>query len=184
MRRIYFSAIVSLILSALAAGGVFASSPLTPSINIVTVAHYSLEDVLYIEGVAWPDSDVEIMFERADYQPVTLNAKANANGEWSLNRKLELADGEWMVRARAKSGQDVSEWSGPRVIKSVVSGFRAGSITIKYAYAVLLLAFLIASSVIILAYVVIKIRANANELRRLKDIEADIERQIKTWPRK
>ncbi len=84
--------------------------------------------------------------------------EANSNGEWFFSEKLELARGEWNVRARAIKNQLTSDWSNPRIIQSIESGFVIGSLKIKYLPIVITLTslFLIAFALII--YYVCRVR--------------------------
>ena len=105
-----------------------------PMITIAPSRFYPLDEALYLEGTAIPRSKVEIFFEKlaGGTQPIRIDVDANASGEWFFAQKLELSSGEWSVRVRQVS-DPISEWSTPRIIGSVVSGFMIGSHTVKYA---------------------------------------------------
>lgn len=105
-----------------------------PTINIAPASYYPLDEILYLEGRASPNSDIDIVFEKitGGAQPVRIFAKANAGGEWFFSGRLELAGGEWSARARSIKGNENSDWSAPRIIRSIVSGFWVGSLRVKY----------------------------------------------------
>ncbi len=112
---------------------------------------------MYLEGRADPKLPMVIYFEKPGANPVVLETNANSNGEWFVAQKLELGSGEWMVRTRTLSDPP-SEWSNPRILRSVVSGLVLGSLKIKYAYVVLLLLLIIAASVGLLIYSFVRVR--------------------------
>lgn len=134
------------------AGAVLSSE--IPTINIAPGQYYPLDEILYLEGRAVPDSDVDIMFEKitGGAQPVRLFVKANAGGEWFFSERLELASGEWSARARSVKGNESSDWSSPRIIRSVVSGFFIGGLRIKYVPVVAVLIVVLAASLGMLWY--------------------------------
>ncbi|MDP1688534.1 MAG: hypothetical protein Q8L47_00150 [bacterium] len=107
-------------------------APLAPEINVAPEIYYPLDETLYIEGKADPKSKVELFFEKPGSNPVRITVDANSGGEWFLSQKLELASGEWMVRARI-SFDPPSDWSNPRIIQSRVTGFIVGGVRVKYA---------------------------------------------------
>lgn len=129
-----------------------------PSINVAPNVYYPLDEVLYIEGVAEPKIGVELFFERSGSQPTRLTIKANSNGEWFFGDHLELASGEWMVRARAVDETRVSDWSNPRIIRSHVSGFVIGALKVKYLPIVLTLLGLFVAAFTLLGYAFFRIR--------------------------
>lgn len=129
-----------------------------PTINVSPDVFYSLDETLYLEGKASPTVTVELFFEKqSGGPPVRLNVKSNSNGEWFLAQKLELTSGEWMVRGRILSDPP-SDWSNPRIIRSVVSGFFIGSIKIKYLPTIIILGSLIIIGLVLLIYSSIRIR--------------------------
>lgn len=139
-----------------------------PRINVAPQTYYPLEEVLYLEGQAPPKSKVDIIFEKTGSSPpVRTTADVNSNGEWFFSEKLELASGEWTVRARSFSGTNYSDWSNPRIIRSVVSGFVFGSLKVRYVPIAAVLLFLTLFSVSLFTYVIIRVR-NLKNLEREK----------------
>lgn len=137
----------------------FATSLLpAPRISVAPTKYYPLEETLYIEGTAIPLSEVELFFEKPDNQPVRIQVVVNSNGEWFFADRLELARGEWTVRARTLRGTSISDWSNPRIIRSVVSGFLFGSIKIRYVPIILFLLLILAGGIALFVYSVLRIR--------------------------
>ncbi|MCH7882885.1 hypothetical protein IIA95_00480, partial [Patescibacteria group bacterium] len=126
--------------------------------SVAPTKYYPLEETLYIEGIATSLSEVELFFEKPDRQPVRLQVAVNSNGEWFFADRLELARGEWTVRARVINNPGISDWSNPRIIRSVVSGFLFGSIKIRYVPIILLLIFILALGIALFVYSVLRIR--------------------------
>lgn len=112
-----------------------AADIVVPTINVAPQQYFPLDEVLYIEGKGPVSSKIELFFEKVSggSQPVRLIVDANSNGEWFLAQKVELSSGEWSVRARAAVGTNVSDWSNPRIIRSLLSGVVIGGVTFKYA---------------------------------------------------
>jgi hypothetical protein len=102
-----------------------------PTISVAPDVYYPFDEILYLEGHATPKSKVSLYFEKPGSQPVRLLVEANSNGEWYFAQKLELASGEWMLRARNELDLP-SDWSNPRIIQSIISGFAIGPLKIKY----------------------------------------------------
>ncbi|MCH8316876.1 MAG: hypothetical protein IIA88_00005, partial [Bacteroidetes bacterium] len=116
-----------------------AASLFTPTINVAPSVYYSLDEALYLEGRADAGAEVELFFENSGSQPVRVIVDVNSNGEWFFRERLELASGEWTVRARTVGNPDLSDWSNPRIIRSIVSGFIIGSVKVKYVPVILTL---------------------------------------------
>lgn len=106
-------------------------SVMAPTISVAPDVYYPFDEILYIEGHAPSKSKVALFFEKTGSQPIRILVETNSNGEWYLAQKLELGSGEWMLRARAETDPP-SDWSNPRIIVSIVSGFAIGKVKIKY----------------------------------------------------
>ena len=150
------------------------SGLLAPRINVAPNIYYPLEEVLYLEGQAPPKTKIDLIFEKTGSSPVRVVIDSNSNGEWFFSEKLELASGEWTVRARIL-GDPPSDWSNPRVIRSIVSGFALGSLKIKYFPIVLVFFLLITASFILFVYLFFRVRnlKNSERERRIFDTEID-----------
>ncbi len=131
-----------------------------PKISVAPPRYYPLDEALYLEGQAAPNSKVELYFEKLNNtnSPIRVTAEANSNGEWFFSEKLELARGEWNVRARAIKNQLTSDWSNPRIIQSVISGFMLGSLKIKYLPIVITLISLFFIAFALIAYYAFRVR--------------------------
>lgn len=129
-----------------------------PVINIAPLSYYPLEEMLYLEGRAEPARAMEILFNKSDSQPVRISVKSNSNGEWFFGERLELDGGDWTVRARIASGSQISDWSNPRIVRSIISGFTVGAIKIKYLPVAIALALLFAVGFALLIYAFIRAR--------------------------
>ncbi len=142
-----------------------------PAISVAPSVYYPLDEALYLKGNALPHGSVELLFEHiaGGVQPVRIRSDANINGEWFYFGRLELASGEWTVRARTL-GDPPSDWSNPRIIRSVVSGFIVGGVTIKYVPVAMFLFILFLSGITLLVYAFIRVRT----VRRIA-----VEREIK-----
>jgi len=143
-----------------------------PVISIAPESYYPLDEVLYIEGRSTPSVKMELFFEKTSggAQPIRVTLDANSNGEWYLSQKLELSSGEWSVRARALNDSSYSDWSNPRIIRSVVSGIVFGSIKIRYLPIAVFLLFLFTLSAVIFIYVLVRAR-NLKNLEREKALQ-------------
>lgn len=146
-----------------------------PEISIAPSEYYPLDEAIYLEGRASSRGSVELLFEHiaGGVNPIHIRIDANTNGEWFYSGRLELASGEWNVRARTL-GDPPSDWSNPRLIRSIVSGFVIGGVTIKYILvaAVLLAMFLVA--LVLLCYAFIRVRTVRREASE-REIKAKIE---------
>ncbi len=163
---------------ALAAENIAAPSVVPPpTINISPDTYYPLDENLYLEGRSLPNARVELFFEKQSggADPVRLNINANSNGEWFFAQKLEMASGEWMARARVL-GNAPSEWSNPKIIRSVVSGFFLGSIKIKYLPVIIVLVSLFIIGIILLIYSLLRVKT----IERL-ELERQIEQKTKAF---
>lgn len=140
--------------------GIAADALPAPKISVAPTSYYPLDEILYLEGNASPSSKVEIFFEKLDndMQPVRVEVKANSNGEWFFSEKLELASGEWTVRARETNDRFISDWSNPRIIRSAVSGFVLGSVKIKYLPMMIGFLSLFIVALALIAYFTFRIR--------------------------
>ncbi|MBI2591776.1 MAG: hypothetical protein HYW34_03820 [Candidatus Brennerbacteria bacterium] len=74
-----------------------------PVISVNPDIYYPLDEVLYLEGRALPNSTVQIQFLKQGAKPLKFNSKSDANGEWVLAEKINLESGDWEVRARSLS---------------------------------------------------------------------------------
>ena len=129
-----------------------------PIISVAPSVYYPLDEVLYLEGRAAPKNKIDIYFEKSGSQPIRIQTKTNSNGEWYIGQKLELVSGEWTVRARAIDKENLSDWSNPRIIRSVVSGFVFGSFKIKYLPVFAVLALVSLAAAALLVYSILRVR--------------------------
>lgn len=162
----FSKACLCLILSALAVSAfspVLAQKLPEPIISVSPDIYYPLDEVLYLEGRAVPNTRVEIRLQKQGYKPRNFTAKVDSHGEWVLAEKVPLEGGEWEVRVRTiESATSTSEWSNPRVFKVIVSGITLGGVNIKFAMlSLLLIGFIIlgAAAVMYLNWHVKRLRA-------------------------
>jgi len=142
-------------------GGVlFAAEDLViPTIAVYPNTYFPLDEVLYLEGRAQPQSSVQIYFQKYGSKPVRLNVRSDENGEWVLAQKVLLDSGDWEVRARmVKSSGEISGWSNQRVFEAVVSGITIGSVSIKFTILSSALVILIIVIAFLVWYFVFRIR--------------------------
>lgn len=125
----------------------------TPTIAVNPDLYYPLDEVLYLEGRAKPDSTIQVNFQQAGAKPINLNTKSDSNGEWVLAERVALGSGDWEVRARIiESSGATSAWSNPRLIKAVITGFVIGGVTVKFAFLVFLLVVVLFVSGVLVFY--------------------------------
>jgi len=155
---------------------VSAASLTAPIISVAPDTYYPLDERLYIEGAAPVGKTIDLLFDKPGSQPIRVSVRANSNGEWFYSDKLELASGEWMVRARTldDSGDNPSDWSNPRIVRSVVSGFVIGSLKVKYIPIILILSFLLLGATCLFTYSALRVRT----IRRL-ETEKKMEEETK-----
>jgi hypothetical protein len=93
-----------------------------PYISISPDYFYTIEEILYIEGRSDPNAvvTVDLRKDSGTEKPIRFQIKADSSGEWVVAEKTNLSIGDWQVKARQQVGADVSDWSNPRVIHSVV----------------------------------------------------------------
>jgi len=144
-----------------------------PYISISPDIFYPLEEILYLEGRAEPNSLVMINILKQGEQPVRFTVSADSFGEWVVNEKVFLSSGNWEVRARQQVGQEVSSWSNPRNIRSIVTGVNVFGINIRYvviASVVLIFLFAIFSISIYFRKKIAKLKHGLME-KHLKETE-------------
>lgn len=138
------------------------NGPVEPYISISPDVFYPLEEILYIEGRAEPNAVVTVVLQKQGDKPVRFTVKADSGGEWVVAEKTYLSGGNWEVRARQQVGTEVSGWSNPRVIRSVVTGVNIFGLNIRYvAIAVFVLIFLG-----IIAFLLIYFRRKIQKLQK------------------
>ncbi len=103
-----------------------------PSISISPDTFYTLEEILYIEGRADPNSIVLVTLEKQGEKPIKFTVKTDSSGEWVVAEKTYLSSGNWEVRAREQVGINISQWSNPRIIQSIVTGVNFFGLSIRY----------------------------------------------------
>lgn len=146
-----------------------------PTIAVSPDLYYSLDEILYLEGKAVPNSTVQVQFQRQGSKPLNLNARSDANGEWVLAEKVPLESGNWEVRTRlVKASGNASAWSNPRILKAVVTGVTVGNITVKYVPVVIFLFLAVLASIILLMYSVFRVRV-IQRLEQQKEISEKTE---------
>jgi len=140
-----------------------------PVISVAPSQFYPLDEILYMEGKAAPKAKIAVNFEKPDSKSVTVIVDANSNGEWFLGEKIELSSGEWTARARILS-DPASDWSNPRIIRSIVSGFIFGSVKIKY----LPIAIMLISLLLVLVALLVYLLRRVSKIRRSAHLKEDI----------
>ncbi len=151
-----YSAVLIFLLGAFVAAA--AAALPTPAVTVFPATFYPLENLLFIEGTAPPQSTVEIILRQHEERFITLRTKSDNRGVWSLAERLFLEEGRWEVRARATSGDEVSRWSEPVVITSVITGIGFGRFSITYPVAAGILVFILFLGGGAFAYLTIRVR--------------------------
>ena len=105
-----------------------------PYISVSPNLFYPLDEVLYIEGRGVPGATVTLTLEKEkpDDQPLKFTAHVDSFGEWVVAERTFLSSGVWRVYARQELGDEVSERSNPRVVRSVVTGINIFGYQVKY----------------------------------------------------
>lgn len=125
----------------------------SPTIAIYPDIYYPLDEVIYLEGRARPNSSVQINFQKQGIKPLNLNTKSDGRGEWVLIEKVPLEAGNWEVRVRIIESTGItSKWSNPRALEAIVTGVVIGGVTIKFAFLLFLLFTVIVVSSILILY--------------------------------
>lgn len=128
-----FRIIVFSLILFFAGGSIRAEEFPSPTIGVNPDIYYPLDEILYLEGSAKPNSTVQIQFQAQGGKPIRVITKSDQKGEWVFAQKLSLEVGIWEVRARMVEGDLASEWSNPRVMKVVMTGVVIGGIAVKFA---------------------------------------------------
>ena len=108
------------------------AKPVAPTIAITPDYFYPPEEALYIEGRSEPSAIVTVILQKQGENPIKFTIQADALGEWVVAEKTFLKSGNWEVRARSQIGAEVSEWSNPRVIRSIVTGLNFLGVNVRY----------------------------------------------------
>ena len=92
----------------------------TPVLN-TDPSLYLVSGFFHLEGIADPEARIELEFSKIGARSLRRFINAEKGGKWIFNEKLALAEGEWMVRARAReSDGGNSEWSDTAIFQSIV----------------------------------------------------------------
>lgn len=151
MIRLYAASIVALSLSLSIGSAVWAASALT--IGVSPDIYYAGDEILYLEGQAPSNQNVEVHFTKESGKPVKFIARSDANGEWVFAEKVPLEEGNWEVRIRTvESSGGVSAFSNPRIIKVIVPGIVIGGAFIKFSFLIFLLFALLVASAALIGY--------------------------------
>lgn len=162
IRSILFSWIpkfLILIPTFLILSSVFGAELSAPTIDINPDIYYPLDEVLYIEGRAEPNTAIQVQFQKSGAKPLRLVTKSDQNGEWVLAEKAPLEAGNWEIRVRAIKGDKVSRWSNPRIIRAIASGITLGGLTIKFSFLFIVLVF----GAFLILYLYFRLRREHNE---------------------
>lgn len=126
-----------------------------PMITVSPDSFNSFEEVLYIAGRANPNALVAVLIEREDKSgaPVKFTVYADSLGEWVVSGKTYLNPGYWNVRARQQINSLISDWSNPRIIRSIAAGVNVYGLQIRYVtIASIILVFLIVLTVVFIYF--------------------------------
>ncbi len=137
---------------------------LEPSIATSPDTFYPLDDFLYLAGQSQPGAFVTVILERDGGKPLQFTATAKASGEWVVNEKAYLSSGTWEVRARQTVSGETSDWSNPRLIRSVVTGVTFLGVKIRYVLVASVLAFMILLVAGVMFYFLRKLRRMRQDL--------------------
>ncbi len=129
-----------------------------PSISISPDDFYTFEDILYIEGRSMPEGIITVRTIKAGEQPVKFIVKADSSGEWVVAEKTYLTAGNWEVSARAQIKDQISDWSNPRVIRSIATGVDIFGLKVRYVVIAVILLVFFALLGLILTYFLHRIR--------------------------
>lgn len=130
-----------------------------PNITVSPDVYYPFDEVLYIEGLARPNSQVQLQFSKQGSRPVQFHLKSDSRGEWVLAEKIKLEEGDWEARARVVTEEGgTSNWSNPRIFKAISTGITIGGVNIKFATLSLIIVLLLAIIAVIIVFTVWRIR--------------------------
>lgn len=151
-----------------------------PNISISPDQFYPLEEILYIEGRANPNAIVSVYLQKQGDKPLKFTVKADSAGEWVVAEKTYLGSGDWEVRARQQIGIDISGWSNPRIIRSVVTGVNIFGLNVRYV----VISVIVLAALLLIAFVLVYSVKKVQKAKRLalersmKDAELRLHRGI------
>lgn len=157
------------------------SQPLPePSISISPDEYYPFEEILYIEGRSVTGAIITVTLQKQGEKPVKFTTKTDSNGEWVVAEKTYLSSGNWEVRARSQVGTQISDWSNPRVIRSIVTGVNIFGLNVKYVVIVVILVIFLIVIALMFVYFMRRIRRLKEGLfaKQLHDTEDRFHRGI------
>jgi len=129
-----------------------------PYISVSPDYFYPIEEILYIEGRANPKALVVVVLQKPGDRPVEFSIQADSIGEWVIAKKVYLKSGNWEVRARQQVGEQISDWSNPRVIQSTVTGVHIFGFNVRYVVIAFIVALFLALIVSLFIYSLNKIQ--------------------------
>lgn len=144
----------------------------TPSITVFPATFYPLENILFLEGTASPQSVVEVALRQHEERFITLRTTSDNRGIWSLGERIFLEEGRWEIRARSTQHDMASDWSEPKVITSIVTGLGFGRFSITYAAAAGILIAVLIFGGTVFAYLAIRVNRVRRQLLKKEMHEA------------
>ena len=143
-----------------------------PAITVFPATFYPLENILFMEGTASPQSVVEVILRQHEERFITLRTNTDNRGIWSLGERVFLEEGRWEIRARSTKDDTASDWSEPKVITSVVTGVGFGRFSITYPVAASILVTLLVLGGSVFAYLAIRVSRVRRQLLKKEMHEA------------
>lgn len=130
-----------------------------PVIVIQPDVYYPQDEILYIEGKGDVKSIIELRLQKQGAKPLAFTVNTDLNGDWAFAERVPLEEGELEARARTQ-GEDgsVSEWSNPRIFRTVKTGITLGGITIKFTFLSLIIILLCIIGAGIVLYFTMRVR--------------------------
>lgn len=162
---------LSLVLALLLmSGSVFAQTETSvPTIAVYPDIYYAGTETLYLEGRAAPDATIQIRFEKPGSKPMKFNTKSDSGGEWVFAEEVMMDSGNWEVRVGSISNSGISsDWSNPRVIKTVVTAVALGGVSIRYSFLWSLVFIIVSVAAITAIYYFFRVRFFKNRVQSEK----------------
>lgn len=141
-----------------------------PTISISPDLFYPLEEMLYVEGRTAPDAVVTVLLQKHGDTPLKFETRSDAEGGWSIARRVPLPEGYWELRAKVRDvSNNDSDWSPPRVVRSIETGWQIAGFTVKFSFLAGIILLILLGGVSFFVYSLIRLRQVREDQTRFKD---------------
>ncbi|MCH7882883.1 hypothetical protein IIA95_00470 [Patescibacteria group bacterium] len=138
-----------------------------PTIGVNPDIYYPFDEILYLEGRARPNTNVEVNFRKDGAKPLKFIVRGDINGEWVFAQKVPLNAGNWEVRVRIIESSGLgSAFSNPRIIRVIATGVSIGGAAIKFSFLIFLLIIILILSGAAILYFFLRVKKVTREKER------------------